>query len=35
MADHNIGKIFVELDLDADRYTRGQQKLLKDAQTTT
>ena len=35
MADHNIGKIFVELDLDASRYLKGQQQLLKDATTTS
>ena len=35
MASHSIGKIFVELDLDADRYTKGQQRLLKDAKQTS
>lgn len=35
MADHSIGKIFVELDLDAGSYTKGQQKLLKDATSTS
>jgi hypothetical protein len=35
MAGKPVGTIFVELDLDASRYTKGQQKLLKDAQTTT
>lgn len=32
---HSIGKIFVELDLDASRYTKGQQQLLKDATTVS
>ena len=35
MAGKPVGTIFVELDLDASRYTKGQQKLLKDAQSTT
>jgi len=35
VASHSIGKIFVELDLDADRYTKGQQRLLKDAKQTS
>ena len=35
MADKPIGTMFVELDLDASRYTKGQQQLLKDAQSTT
>ena len=35
MADKPIGTMFVELDLDASRYTKGQQKLLKDAQSTS
>ena len=35
MAGKPVGTIFVELDLDASRYTKGQQKLLKDAQTTS
>ena len=30
-----VGTIFVELDLDASRYTKGQQKLLKDATSTS
>ena len=34
MADRSIGKIFVELDLDSDRYTKGQKRLLKDATST-
>lgn len=34
-AGGSIGTMFVELSLDADRYTRGQQKLYKDATTTT
>jgi len=33
MATHNIGKIFVELDLDPSRYMRSQQTLLKEAQS--
>ena len=32
MADHRIGKIFIELDLDPKRYMRSQQTLLKEAQ---
>lgn len=35
MSSKPIGTMFVELDLDASRYTKGQQKLLKDAQSTT
>jgi hypothetical protein len=35
MAGKPVGTIFVELDLDASRYTKGQQALLKDAQSTT
>ena len=35
MADKPIGTMFVELDLDASRYTKGQQQLLKDAQTAS
>jgi hypothetical protein len=35
MAGGSVGVIFAELDLDASRYTRGQQKLLQDATTTT
>jgi hypothetical protein len=35
MAGKPIGTIFVELDLDASRYTKGQQKLLQDAQSTS
>jgi hypothetical protein len=35
MAGKPVGTIFVELDLDASRYTKGQQKLLKDATSTT
>ena len=35
MADRSIGTIFVELDLDPSRYTKGQQRLYKDATTTT
>lgn len=31
----SIGTIFVELDLDPSRYTRGQQQLYKDATTTS
>lgn len=30
-----VGTIFAELDLDASRYTNGQQRLLKDATTVT
>lgn len=32
MADHRIGKIFVELDLDASRYMKSQQIIRKEAQ---
>jgi hypothetical protein len=32
---NSVGQIFVELDLDATRYTKGQQKLLQDATSTT
>ena len=32
MAGKPVGTIFVELDLDASRYTKGQRQLLKDAQ---
>jgi tape measure domain-containing protein len=35
MAEQKIGTVFVELDLDPSRYTKGQQQLLKDATTTT
>ena len=35
MADFSVGKIFVELDLDPSRYTKGQQALLKSATQTT
>ncbi len=35
MVGGSVGVIFAELDLDASRYTRGQQKLLQDATTTT
>jgi hypothetical protein len=35
MADHKIGTVFVELDLDPSRYTKGQQQLYKDATQTT
>jgi hypothetical protein len=35
MADKPIGTIFVELDLDASRYTKGQRQLLKDAQISS
>lgn len=35
MADKPVGTIFVELDLDASRYTKGQRQLLKDAQTSS
>jgi len=35
MAGKKIGTIFVELDLDPSRYTKGQQRLYKDATTTT
>ena len=31
MAEHSVGTIFVELDLDPSRYMKGQQKLLKSA----
>jgi len=31
----SVGKIFVELDLDASRYTRAQKTLLRDATSTT
>ncbi|HKJ41390.1 MAG TPA: hypothetical protein VKA27_04815 [Sunxiuqinia sp.] len=34
-AGGSIGKIYAELDLDADRYTQGQKRLLKDATSTT
>jgi len=32
MADHRIGKVYIELDLDPKRYMRSQQTLLKEAQ---
>jgi len=35
MAGKPVGTIFVELDLDASRYTKGQQRLLKDATSTS
>jgi hypothetical protein len=35
MSGKPVGTIFAELDLDASRYTQGQQKLLKDATSTT
>lgn len=35
MSERYIGKIFVELDLDPSRYMRSQQRLLRDATTTT
>ena len=35
MADHNIGKIFVELDLDPGRFVKSQQKILKNATKVT
>ena len=35
MAEQSIGKAFVEIDLDPSRFTRGQQKLYKDATQTT
>ena len=31
----SVGTIFVELDLDPSRYTKGQQQLLRDATTTS
>jgi len=34
MADHAIGRVFVELDLDSTRYTKGQKRLYKDATST-
>lgn len=34
-AGRPIGTAFVEIDLDASRYTRGQQQLYKDATTTS
>ncbi len=35
MAERSIGKIYVELDLDASRYMKSQQQLLKDATSTS
>lgn len=35
MADHKIGTIFVELDLDPSRYMKGQQQLYRDATQTS
>jgi hypothetical protein len=36
MADgHPIGRVYVELDLDPTRYTKGQQELLKSATSTS
>ena len=35
MAGKSIGTVFVELDLDPSRYTKGQQRLYKDATSTT
>lgn len=35
MADRKIGTVYVELDLDPSRYTKGQQQLLKDAQNAS
>ncbi len=35
MAGGSVGTIFAELDLDASRYTKGQQALLQSATTTT
>lgn len=35
MAGGSVGTIFAELDLDASRYTKAQQKLLQDATHTT
>jgi hypothetical protein len=35
MSGKSLGTAFVEISLDAERYTRGQQKLYKDATTTT
>jgi hypothetical protein len=37
MADtgHSIGTVFIELDLDPSRYTKGQQQLLNDATSTS
>jgi hypothetical protein len=32
---HSVGKIYVELDLDTDRYLKGQKQLLKDATSTS
>ena len=33
MASHNVGRIYVELDLDKTRYMRSQRTLLKEAQS--
>lgn len=35
MATHPIGRVFVELDMDVDRYTKAQRKLYKDATSTS
>jgi hypothetical protein len=35
MADHSIGKIFVELDLDPSKYMKGLQGIHKDASVVT
>lgn len=35
MVDHSIGKIFVELAMDYEPYTRAQKQLLKDVTSTT
>src|SRR4030042_1379430 len=35
MASHSIGKVFVELDLDTESYTKKQKKLVKDATSTS
>lgn len=34
-ASHRIGRVFVELDLDPDRYMKSQQRLYKDATQTS
>ena len=35
MATHPIGRVFVELDMDVDRYTKAQRRLYKDATQTS
>jgi tape measure domain-containing protein len=35
MAGQAVGTLYVELDLDATRYTRGQTQLLRDSQTAS